>query len=90
MRDARVVLGGRPVLDAVSLAVAAGEVLGLVGRNGAGKSTLIRAVTGAVALSGGEIRVRGAAREALSRRAFARAVAVVQQLPEAPNALTRR
>ena len=88
VRELRVVLGGRPVLDGVSLALAAGEVLGLVGRNGAGKSTLIRAVTGAVAPAGGDIRVLGAARGALSRRAFARAVAVVQQLPEAPDSMT--
>ncbi|MEX2229714.1 MAG: ABC transporter ATP-binding protein [Dehalococcoidia bacterium] len=90
VRDLSVVLGGRPVLDGVALTVAAGEVLGLVGRNGAGKSTLIRAVTGAVAPVSGEIRVLGVARAALSRRAFARAVAVVQQIPEAPDALRVR
>lgn len=88
VRALHVLLGERRVLQDVSLTLGAGEVLGLVGRNGAGKSTLIRAVTGALNPAGGEIRVLGAARGALSRRAFARAVAVVQQLPEAPAALT--
>jgi osmoprotectant transport system ATP-binding protein len=36
--------GPRPVLDRVSLALARGEALALVGRSGAGKSTLLRLV----------------------------------------------
>ncbi|MEU6857542.1 anchored repeat-type ABC transporter ATP-binding subunit [Glycomyces sp. NPDC046736] len=48
-------LGGRPVLDRVDLAVAAGETVGLIGPNGAGKTTLLRAVLGLVKPDGGTI-----------------------------------
>ena len=38
--------GTTTVLDAVSLGIAAGEVIGVVGRNGSGKTTLLRLLTG--------------------------------------------
>jgi iron complex transport system ATP-binding protein len=65
--------GGRAVLDDVSLAVAPGEMLGLVGPNGAGKTTLLRAALGLQPRSGGAVRLGGAALEQLSagRRAAA-------------------
>ena len=38
--------GGRAVVDAVDLAVCAGEIVTLIGPNGSGKTTLVRAVLG--------------------------------------------
>jgi branched-chain amino acid transport system ATP-binding protein len=51
--------GGSTALDEVSLAVAPGEIVALVGANGAGKSTLLKAVAGAVAPVAGAIRFDG-------------------------------
>ena len=46
-------------LDDVSLRVARGEVLGLIGENGAGKSTLMKILGGVVAPTAGTIRIDG-------------------------------
>ncbi len=48
-------LGGRSVLDAVSLAVSAGEVVAVFGPSGSGKSTLLRAVAGLVEVESGRV-----------------------------------
>jgi branched-chain amino acid transport system ATP-binding protein len=47
------------VLHGVSVAVRAGEAVGLLGRNGMGKTTLIRALLGLVPASRGRVHVRG-------------------------------
>jgi simple sugar transport system ATP-binding protein len=51
--------GGVRVLEDVSLRLAAGEVVGLLGDNGAGKSTLIKIVTGVHQPDSGEILFNG-------------------------------
>jgi ABC-type sugar transport system ATPase subunit len=60
VRSARKVFGAVVALDDVTLDVAPGEVLALLGDNGAGKSTLIKAVSGVHRLDSGEIRLDGA------------------------------
>jgi ABC-type sugar transport system ATPase subunit len=57
---------GVTALAQVSLAVAPGEVIGLVGENGAGKSTLMKILGGVVEPSSGQIHVDGIARDALT------------------------
>ena len=51
--------GSLQVLTDVSVAIAPGEVLGLIGENGAGKSTLMRILSGTVRPSAGTIRLAG-------------------------------
>ena len=52
--------GAVEVLRDVSLSVAAGEIVGLMGRNGAGKTTVIRTIMGLVRASAGTITLDGA------------------------------
>ncbi len=49
--------GGLRALDNVSLELASGQILGLIGPNGSGKTTLINVITGALYLTKGEIMV---------------------------------
>ena len=51
--------GGVHALRDLSLEIADGEMLVVVGLSGAGKSTLIRAINGLVPLSGGDLLVDG-------------------------------
>jgi ABC-2 type transport system ATP-binding protein len=46
-------------LNDVSLQVARGEIMGLIGANGAGKTTLIKIIMGLYLYDHGEVRVLG-------------------------------
>ncbi len=59
LRDIRHSYGVVETLRGVSLALSAGEVVGLVGENGAGKSTLVKILTGIVQPTQGTILVQG-------------------------------
>lgn len=72
-------LGGRAVLRGASLALAPGELVGLVGRNGAGKTSLLRVASGVVRPDRGVVRLGGDALDGLPRREVARRLAVVAQ-----------
>lgn len=55
IHDVSVSLGGPVLLDGATLAIEAGERIGLVGRNGAGKSTLLKMLNGDIPPDSGEI-----------------------------------
>jgi branched-chain amino acid transport system ATP-binding protein len=68
----RVDIAGSPILRCVSLAVAQGELVCLLGRNGAGKTTTMDAVMGRRRASGGSVRFRDAELLGLPPHAVAR------------------
>ena len=72
-------LGGRTVLDGVSLSVGPGELVALCGPNGAGKSSTIRASLGLFPVEGGEVFLGGQNLAKLSPKARAEAAAYLPQ-----------
>jgi len=80
LRDIGKVYPGVAALKGVSLSVAPGEVVGLVGENGAGKSTLMKVLGGVTAPTTGTIRVDGAERTSMTvADAIAAGIAFVHQ-----------
>ncbi len=73
---------GAPVVDGVDLALAAGELVAMVGPNGSGKTTLLRLLLGVLRPDQGDVMVLGRPVRAWDRRELARVVAVVVQREE--------
>jgi ATP-binding cassette subfamily B protein len=71
--------GGKPTIDRLSLAVAPGEKIGIVGVSGAGKSTLGRLMLGLVEPTSGVVRVDGVDLRRLDKTHLRRHCGVVLQ-----------
>lgn len=54
--DLKVLLGGKVVLDGLSLSLAPGQIAALLGPSGCGKTTLLRSIAGLIRPSEGQIR----------------------------------
>jgi iron complex transport system ATP-binding protein len=80
----------REAVSDISLHVAAGEVVGLIGPNAAGKSTLARIACALLRPDSGSVRLRGDEAFALPRRERARRVAFLSQQEPADIAFTAR
>lgn len=70
---------GHPVWEGVSLAVAAGEVLALLGPNGGGKTTLLKTLLGLLSPQAGSVMLDGRDLAMVPVRERARLVAYVPQ-----------
>ena len=80
VEDLRSGYGRIEALHGVSIDVAAGEIVSLLGANGAGKTTLLRAISGVQPISGGRIRFEG--RELDGLPAHRRVALGIAQVPE--------
>ncbi len=73
--------GGRTVLSDVSLALPAGEVLGVLGANGAGKTSLLATLAGELRAAAGGVSLDGRPLHRWTSPALARRRAVLPQSP---------
>ncbi len=71
---------GRSLLDAVSLQVSRGELIGLIGPNGAGKSTLLSVLAGIDKPDGGHVSVDGQSLDSIGGSVRARKLGWLEQL----------
>ena len=80
IENVRSAYGRIEVLHGVTLRVAAGEIVTLIGANGAGKTTLLHAISGVQPVTGGTIRFEGVPIEQLP--AHSRVAVGISQVPE--------
>jgi iron complex transport system ATP-binding protein len=78
----------RLALQNINFEVCPGQILGIIGPNGAGKTTLIRALSGVIPFSHGQIIVNDKDLQHLSPVERARMLAVVPQARSLPPAFT--
>lgn len=81
-RKITVAYDDRVAVREVSLRVAPGRLMAIIGANGAGKSTLLRALNGSVQITAGEVVLDDRSISSYARRGVARRIAVVAQEPE--------
>lgn len=71
----------QPVFENLSLAIPAGERVGLVGKSGAGKSTLVRLLLHHYDIQGGVITISGTDISSVTQDSLRRAISIVPQEP---------
>ena len=72
------------VVDAASLTIAAGDMIGILGPNGSGKTTLLKLLSGTLTPSAGTVHFDGRPLSEWKRRDLARRIALVPQETHAP------
>lgn len=85
LRDLVKSLGGKKVLQGISLSVRPGEVVGFVGPNGAGKSTTMKTMVGLLKADAGEISVGSWTLRKDRAEVLARVCAMIDSPPFYPS-----
>ena len=79
LRQVRWGVGGRMIVDGITLDIPAGSTLGLLGPNGSGKSSLLRLICRLRRVASGVVTLGGTDIATLSRGAIAQRAAFVDQ-----------
>lgn len=79
IRDLSFSYGDKKVLREISLNVARGEMIGLIGPNGSGKTTLLKILSMVLPVQEGEVSLNGKDIQSYGRKGLSRLVAVVPQ-----------
>jgi ABC-2 type transport system ATP-binding protein len=87
MRDVSKRIGGKTLIDRLTLDIPRGQVYGFLGPNGAGKTTTIRMMVGLMAISEGDILIEGASIKDRFEEAISHVGAIVEN-PEMYKFLT--
>jgi iron complex transport system ATP-binding protein len=83
-RGATVRVPGRDLVCELSVAIAPGRILAVLGRNGAGKSSLLHVLAGLAAPAAGEVRLGARRLAEWPRRELARELGLLMQASEDP------
>jgi len=76
--------GRGEVLTSISLSLASGRIIAILGANGAGKTSLLSVLAGRLHPSGGKVRIQGVELSALSAREIAQKLAFLPQIERLP------
>jgi iron complex transport system ATP-binding protein len=79
IQDYSLRLGGKEILQHISLSVEKGEYLAIIGPNGAGKTTLLKCLDGICRRGSGTIQIKGKALLDYSQRGLAKLISYVPQ-----------
>lgn len=87
-REVQVGYGGAPVIPGLSIDLAEGEFVAIVGPNGCGKSTLLKTFARVNSPSSGHVLLDGNRVDRMSRRSVARRISLLPQSAIAPEGIT--
>lgn len=87
IREVSKIIGGKKLIDSLTLDIPSGQVYGFLGPNGAGKTTTIRMMVGLMSISKGDILIQGSSIKNEFEKAIAHVGAIVEN-PEMYKFLT--